>query len=295
MRFYTLLRRDAWAFTYFDHDSAQAVVDPLSERLQAAGGIIQLGARVTQLERESDGWRVAWTGGEAHAAQVIFALDAPACRALLELSADTAPRASTLIWPLAVATAVMRFWFSRAPHPGAEAGIFTGDFVIDNFFWLDRFQRPFADWHQATGGSAVEVHVYGPPETLAQPDALLLARALLDVQRSWPELRGTMLQQSIRRNPATHSLFSSEGDQIGVATPWPGIAACGDWVEYPHPALYLERAVVTGIAAANRVLAENHLDAWPIRAVDPPEPLARAISGDLDGDSPPHAKDKAAR
>ena len=58
-----------------------------------------------------------------------------------------------------------------------EAGIFSGEVVIDNYFWLHRLQDQYLRWSKATGGSAIEVHIYGPPELLAEPDALLLARA----------------------------------------------------------------------------------------------------------------------
>lgn len=281
LRFYTLLRRDAWAFNYFSRDSGHALIEPLVSRLHAAGGIIQTDAEVQQLERAGTGWRVLWAGGEACAAQVILALDAPANRLLLQNSADTAERAASLTWPLAVPSAVMRFWFSRAPRSAAEAGIFTGNFIIDNFFWLQRFQQDFIDWHKETGGGAIEVHIYGPPETLDQPNAVLLARALLDLQRVWPELRGKLIQQSIRRNPATHTLFSTEGEQLHVETPWDGLTACGDWVQYPHPALYMERAVVTGIAAANRVLIVQGCEPWPIQPTDRPELLVRGIQAGL--------------
>lgn len=163
----------------------------------------------------------------------------------------------------------------------AEAGIFTGEFMLDNFFWLHCFQPEFRAWHAETGGCAVEVHVYGPSPTLDEPDAVLLARALQDLTRVWPTLRGTSIQQSIRRNPASHTLFSSDGDQLAVETPWKGITACGDWVRFPHPALYMERAVVTGIAASNRILEGLGSPPAPILQPDQPELPARAMQRGL--------------
>lgn len=281
LRFYTLLRRDAWAFTYFDQDAGRALIDPLVDRLHSLGGELQLGTRVNCLTRETDVWRVKWSGGEASAPHIILALDAPGARTLLESNPDTASATQLLMWPMAIPTAVFRFWFKMVPRVRAEAGICTGDFTIDNFFWLDRFQPAFRAWSEATGGSAVETHIYGPSETLSQPDAVLLARALLDVQRIWPELRGGMLAQSIRRNPPTHTLFGTTGDSLAVETAWPGLTACGDWVRYPHPSLYMERAVVTGIAAANHVLAALGRDTWLIRQPDPPEYLSRVMQAGL--------------
>ncbi|MEP7288526.1 MAG: FAD-dependent oxidoreductase [Chloroflexota bacterium] len=282
LRFYTLLRRDAWAFKYFNRDSDSALIAPLRACLEAAGGQIRLDTRVTELHQEADGWRVSWQGGDQHADQVILALDIPGCRDVLLHSPATSEMASQMTWALAVPTAVLRFWFSRAPRGAIarpEAGIFTGDFVLDNYFWLHRFQSPFTEWHAATGGSAIEAHIYGPPELLTEPDAVLLARGFLDLQRVWPELRGTVLQQSIRRNPATHSLFTigQTDQQLGIETPWPQVWACGDWVRYAHPSLYMERATVTGIAAANGVLNSLSLEPYPILAADKPELLVRSL------------------
>lgn len=282
LRFYTLLRRDAWAFSYLDRDSDSALVTPLCQRMEALGGTLRLGVRVTRLCKTADGWRVEWEGGSEDADQIILAVDAPAARELLLNSPTTAEIARQMVWPLAVPSAVMRFWFSRAPRGALsrpEAGIFTGDFILDNYFWLHRFQKVFKEWHAATGGSAIECHVYGPPEALAEPDAVLLARGVLDLQRAWPDLRGTLIGQSIRRNPATHSLFSvgTSDQHLGVETPWPGLFACGDWIRFPHGSLYMERATVTGIAAANAILRNVGREAWPIRAVDRPELLARGF------------------
>jgi isorenieratene synthase len=160
-----------------------------------------------------------------------------------------------------------------------EAGIFTGDFILDNYFWLHRFQRPFREWHRATGGSAIECHIYGPPSVLNEPDVVLLAKGLKDLLRLWPGLRGAVIQQSISRNPPTHSLFTVglTEHHLGAETPWPDLYACGDWVRYPHPALYMERATVTGIAAANAVLQSRQLEPWLIREIDKPEILVRGL------------------
>jgi len=282
LRFFTLLRRDSWAFQYFGRDSDSAVIAPLRACLENAGGSIRLGTQVSALERNGSGWRVRWQGGEAATEHVILALDATSSRDLLTASPTTADDAAQMMWPLAVPTAILRYWFSRSPRGSIakpEAGIFTGDFVLDNFFWLHRFQAPFQQWSTVSGGSAIECHIYGPPALLTEPDAVLLAKGLLDLQRVWPDLRGTAIHQTIQRNPASHSIFKVglTEKHLGVETPWVGLTACGDWVRYPHPSLFMERAVVTGIAAANAVLTQMGQSTWPIQAADRPELLARGI------------------
>jgi isorenieratene synthase len=173
-------------------------------------------------------------------------------------------------------TATVRLWFDREPDGGSEAGILSGDFILDNFFWLHCLQDPYVRWHRATGGSAIEAHIYGPAELLEEPDAVLLARAIADVQNAWPELRGHRIHQALRRNPPAHTLFGvgPAGRHLGTVTPWPGLYCCGDWVYHPTPAFFLERACATGIAAANAVLRAEGRPEWPLLPYPAPEPLA---------------------
>ena len=80
--------------------------------------------------------------------------------------------AQSLTFPRGMANAIIRVWFDRQPKPGPEAGIFTGEFILHNFFWLERIYSPYRAWNKASGGSVIEAHIYGPPEVLEQPDAL---------------------------------------------------------------------------------------------------------------------------
>jgi carotenoid phi-ring synthase / carotenoid chi-ring synthase len=284
LRFYTLMRRDSWGFGYLPGTGAACVSDPLAEAVRARGGTVLLGARATQLERADAGWRVTYesaAGAEsAEAGQLVLALDAPGARRLLLASPDTAAEAGRMIFPQGVPTAIFRIWFERQPRAGADTGIVGGDFVVDNFFWLHRLQPEYAAWAEATGGSALEMHIYGPPEVLARPDATLLAQVITDVGRAFPELRGRPLRAVIQRNEATHTLFTvgAPGEQLAVETPWPGVSACGDWVYHPAPALFLERAATTGIAAANRVLERLGREPWPLLAHPEPEWLAGRLA-----------------
>jgi isorenieratene synthase len=174
---------------------------------------------------------------------------------------------------------IVRVWFSAAPRPGPASGICSGDLAVDNFFWLHRLQPDYRTWSEVTGGSAIEMHIYGPPELLEQPDAVLIARAVSDAGRAFPELRGSMLKAALQRNTVPHTLFGvgEPGEHLAVETPWTGVFACGDWIAHPAPALYLERAATTGIAAANAVLAQQGRETWPIRPHPEPEWLAAQV------------------
>src|SRR5512147_3169066 len=60
LRFYTLLRRDAWMFSYLPEDGGTSICEPLAAKVTGLGGDIKLGSRVTRVDREEESWRVTW-------------------------------------------------------------------------------------------------------------------------------------------------------------------------------------------------------------------------------------------
>ena len=286
LRFYTLMRRDAWAFNYLPGPGGSCVSERLAETAVNAGTIISLNTRATKLiqDSQSDGWQIEIQIGDEtqtlFANDVVLAMDAPSTHRLLRNSNATAGAVKTMHFPTGIPTAIIRMWFDRQPKNVSEGGIFTGDFIVDNFFWLDRLQSDFIKWREATGGSAVEMHIYGPPELLAQSDTLLLVQVAQDIQRAFPELRGHRLHSIIQRNDATHTLFSvgKPEHHLETVTPWPRLYACGDWVYHPSPSLYLERATVTAVSAANALLTSRQREPWPLQNPPAPEPIAGWIA-----------------
>jgi isorenieratene synthase len=214
-----------------------------------------------------------------HASHVILAADPQGTKHILLNSAFARPTAEKMTWPEGVANAIVRLWFDTQPKPGPEGGILTGDFVIDNYFWLDRIHTDFGAWARETGGSAMEMHLYRMDAFFQQPDAVILAQCIQDVYRAWPEMRGHLKAQLLQRNSAVHTrLTIDKADKwLGVETPWPNLFACGDWVRGAWPALFLERACVSGVEAANRVLQAEGLELFPIAAYSEPEWLAARI------------------
>ncbi|MCB0034913.1 MAG: FAD-dependent oxidoreductase [Anaerolineales bacterium] len=284
LRFYTLMRRDAWGFDYLPTGGGTAVCEPLAQKVIELGGEIMMGASVEQLIRGVDGgWQVTMRrAGQIEtvaAAQVVMALDAPSAQTLLLNSLDTAETAAALYFPQGIPTAIIRIWFDGKPQRVSEAGMISGDFIIDNFFWLEQLQEVYRPWGEA-GGSVIETHIYGPPELLDQSDAMLLTQVARDVHRAFPELRGRRQHIILQRNEATHTLFSvgDAGENLTVKTPWPDLYACGDWVYHENPALYLERAVTTSLAAVNALLTDQNLEPHEIFQHPQPELWAQYMS-----------------
>jgi isorenieratene synthase len=232
------------------------------------------------ITNSGDEWRVTWDSAEgeesACAREVILATDPNNAKKILGASFDGV---ENLFFPRALSNAVIRLWFDRKPHQTAEAGIFTGDFTVHNYFWLDRIYNPFRRWAREKHGSALEVHVYGPPEILAEPDAVLLTRAIKDVEQAFPEMKGHRIGQHLQRNPETHTLpaVGAKEKYLSIETPWTNLFCAGDWVRHPAPSFFLERACLTGIEAANAVLASRGFEKWALIDYLPAEPFVAWI------------------
>jgi isorenieratene synthase len=114
---------------------------------------------------------------------------------------------------------------------------------------------------------------------LKQNDAVLLTNVLTDFYRAFPELKGHLIKPHIQRNADTHTLPSlgARGTHLGIETPWQNLFCAGDWVRHETPAFFLERACVTGMEAANRVLSSCGKDLFDLQSYPPPEPLAAWI------------------
>jgi len=277
LRFYTVMRRDAWRFDYLP-DGGGAVCEKLSTKIKELGGAIRFKSRVKRVEKDGD-WITHYEQDGVHESVkspfIILASDSPAAESIIKSSFPS----DSFFFPKGLAHAVIRLWFDKEPRKHPEAGIFSGDFVMHNFFWLDKIYDPYRKWHDETGGSCIEVHVYGPEDVLKQTDAVLLTNVLTDFYRAFPELKGHLIKAHLQRNAATHTLpaLGARGTHLGIETPWENFFCAGDWVRHETPAFFLERACVTGIEAANRILSLVGKDLVEIQNYPPPEPLAAWI------------------
>jgi hypothetical protein len=184
-------------------------------------------------------------------------------------------------FPAGLRNSTVRLWFDTQPRAGSPGGMFTGDCFADNFFWMHRLHQEFLEWG-ASGGSTIEMHLYAPEKELNQIDQALISRAAVDVYRAFPTLRGHLVHATVRHNEAAQTRFRvPTAETLHVETPWEGVYACGDWVGYPSPTMWMERSVVTGIAAANCVLERNGAQPFDIMPVPQPELLVRAIGAVL--------------
>jgi carotenoid phi-ring synthase / carotenoid chi-ring synthase len=277
LRFYTVMRRDAWRFEYLPNGGGE-VCEKLSAKILQLGGGIRFKSRVKRVEKNGE-WIAHWEqdglAGTDSAPFIIVAADSPATESIIKNSFP----AEKFFFPHGLGHAVVRLWFDGKPNKNPEAGMFSGDFVMHNFFWLDQIHAEYKKWGDETGSSCIEVHVYGPRDVLAQPDALLITNVITDVYRAYPELKGHLIHPSLQHNADSHTLpaLGTRGTHLGIETPWENLFCAGDWVRHEVPAFFLERACVTGLEAANKILISKNMQPWEVKPYPQAEPLAAWI------------------
>lgn len=268
-------KRDV-GFDYFDADPGSLLLDRLTARVEAGGGVVRRNTAARAVLGDGRGVTgVRLDDGTLQADAVVVAADPPGAAAL---EGEPIRRAlAGHATPDAVASTVVRIWFTRAP--GAERasnGMYAGP-ALDAYFWVHRFQPAFAEWARATGGGVVECHLYGAHHDHAvdADDEAVIAGVVASLEQAWPVLRGSFAAGHVRRNPATHVAFRpGVYSRLPPGDPGiPGLALAGDWIAAPHPVFYLERTVVTGVQAARTIAPHLQLSYLP-EAPLPPFPRA---------------------
>jgi isorenieratene synthase len=300
LQHYVFLRREDQRFSFTRGPIVPSLLEPMLERIRAAGGRVVKGVRVSRVQRADDGgWYLGWARGEGPASeergfrgrggrikadQLVLAVDVAGAAELLERSPALEPAWGDLGVFEGRPAINIRCWWSRAPdHTWGESGVFAGKATADNYFWLHRFQDAFAAWHRRTGGAVSECHIYAPASKHALPDQRLLDEVLADMENALPDLDGACIHQEIIRNRPTHINFpvGCAGSFPTVETPFPDLHLCGDWVDGGVAVLYMERACQTGIKAANGVLEALGLEPFELLGPVPPPPhiqrLQRAL------------------
>ncbi len=307
LQHYVFLRREDQRFSFVRGSVMPSLLEPMLDRIRAAGGRVVSGVQVKRVRRsDKGGWNLSWArgegpppttqgfrgrGGRLKADLLVLAVDVAGAAEILDGSPDLAPVWGDLSVFQGRPAINIRCWWSRAPDATwGESGVFAGKATADNYFWLHRFQDAFAAWHRQTGGAVSECHIYAPASKHALPDQRLLDEVLADMENAFPDLRGACIHQEIIRNRPTHINFpvGCASSFPAVRTQHPDLFLCGDWVDGGVAVLYMERACQTGIAAANGALEALGLEPFPLLLPVPPpahiqrlQSLLRAVDGRL--------------
>ncbi len=168
--------------------------------------------------------------------------------------------------------AVCRFWFDRDFE--WEQSWFTslsGYRLTDSITLYHRIQDQFIAWANKTGGSVVELHAYCYKEKEFPTQEALLTTFEEELYEIVPELKGANILHRELVNQKNFSGYppNSYAERPKISTAVPNLFFAGDWVKMPFPCGLMERAVSSGLLAANEILHKEGLKRRPLLSVNP--------------------------
>lgn len=205
----------------------------------------------------------------------VFATDVPGIHHLFtRMSGDVASELQDKVHSLPIADpfAVCRFWFDRdfEWHHSNFTSL-SGYRLTDSITLYHRIQDQFIAWAQRTGGSVVELHAYCYKEKDFPTQSDLLATFEQELYEIVPALQQATLLHRELVNQKNFSGYppNSYANRPETSTPISNLLFAGDWVKMPFPCGLMERAVSSGLLAANEVLHREGLQRRTVFSVKP--------------------------
>ncbi|MGD1909070.1 MAG: FAD-dependent oxidoreductase, partial [Leptolyngbyaceae cyanobacterium] len=205
----------------------------------------------------------------------VLAADIPGIKHLFSLSeGDVESQTASQVNKLQVADpfAVARFWFDR--DFDWEHSLFaslSGYRLTDSITLYHRIQEDYIAWAERTGGSVVELHAYCYKEKEFPTQEAVLATFESELYEVVPELReATMLHKQLV-NQKNFAGFppGSFSDRPSTTTATSNLMFAGDWVKMPFPCGLMERAISSGLLAANSILKQEGAQRRLLYSVNP--------------------------
>ena len=205
----------------------------------------------------------------------VIAADVPGVQHLFNLiKGEVNEQVKTQVKSLAVADpfAVCRFWFDRDfewNHSWFTS--LSGYRLTDSITLYHRIQDQFVEWAKKTGGSVVELHAYCYKEKEFPTQEALLATFEQELYEIVPELAAANILHRELVNQKNFSGYppNSYAERPQSNTAIPNLFLAGDWVKMPFPCGLMERAISSGLLAANGILHQEGLQRRPLLSVNP--------------------------
>lgn len=267
--FYFLGNPDGLPFDVMRRPFSHAFLNPLGAYLKEKGVAVHLGASVDQVRKEDGGFSLTVGGQSVQGGGLVLAANVPGLKALVKRSPGAlSARTERSVDALAVTApfAVLRLFFDRpAPKSAAPFAGTAGVGILDNISVYEQFEDESRDMVERGGGSVIELHAYGLPEGMAEPE--IRAQLLEGLEAIHPEMAGaTILEERfLVRADCPAFLPNSHALRPMVATADPAVALAGDFVKLPFASALMERATTSGMMAANVHLRRLSLREEPIR------------------------------
>jgi len=288
--YYFLANEEGLVFDVLDDTFERALLAPLRGYLEDRGVQFRLRRRVSTLRRAQasgdrpGGWRIthepsvdAGDRRDEIADLVVLAVNVAGLKSLIGAS----PEVGEPGWRAGIASlsetspfAVWRLWLDTPTSAGRHAFVGTAGYpLLDNISLYHLFEAESREWAERTGGSVVELHAYGMPETATEAEIrAAMTSGLYDL---YPELRGAAVIHEEFLVARDCPAFPPGGhdSRPGVRTPEPGLALAGDFVRMAFPTALMERAVASGFLAGSLLLRPYGVKPEPLLSVAPRGPL----------------------
>ncbi|WP_267384048.1 FAD-dependent oxidoreductase [Cyanobacterium sp. uoEpiScrs1] len=168
--------------------------------------------------------------------------------------------------------AVVRFWFDQDfEWKYSDFTSISGYKLIDSITLYHRIQNQFIEWSKRTGGSVIELHAYSYKEKDFPSQEYLLTAFEQELYEIVPELKKA---NCLNRELVNQKNFSgyppnSYHNRPKTTTEIKNLYFAGDWVKMPFPCGLMERAVSSGLLAANEILEKEGLQKRTLLTVTP--------------------------
>ena len=205
----------------------------------------------------------------------VFATDIPGTKYLFQhMSGSVDQTLKTQVKQLQTADpfAVCRFWFDRDfPWEYSNFTSLSGYQLTDSITLYHRIQDQFIQWHQKTGGSVVELHAYCYKEAEFPTQDDLIKTFEQELYEIVPELKSAqrLHQELVNQKNFAGYPPGSHANRPETASGVDNLVFAGDWVKMPFPCGLMERAVSSGLLAANQILHQEGLQQRSLFSVHP--------------------------
>lgn len=233
------------------------------------------------VQRQDDELQLVAVNDESPSPEIIaadyyvLATDVPGVQQLFKrMSGDVDEKVRSQIEQLNIADpfAVCRFWFdSDFEWEHSNFTSLSGYQLTDSITLYHRIQAQFIDWAKRTGGSVIELHAYCYKEKEFPTQSALLSKFEQELYQIVPALQQATVLHRELVNQHNFSGYppNSYAERPETSTGVPNLLFAGDWVKMPFPCGLMERAVSSGLLAANEILYREGLQRRSLLSVNP--------------------------
>ncbi|BAP18136.1 FAD-dependent oxidoreductase [cyanobacterium endosymbiont of Epithemia turgida] len=205
----------------------------------------------------------------------VMATDVPGIKQLWELiEGDINPKVTQQVVTLTTADpfAVGRFWFDQDfDWNYSDFTSVSGYKLTDSITLYHHIQNQFIEWSKHTGGSVIELHAYCYKEKDFPNQESLLRAFEQELYEIVPKLKqaNCLNKELVNQNNFSGYPPNSYNNRPKTTTEIKNLYFAGDWVKMPFPCSLMERAVSSGLLAANEILHQEGLQRRTLLTVAP--------------------------